>query len=73
MWWRDHERPEDRDHVRHLPFRELVRRVAPMFRPHLGRLGVGFVLMLGTVAAEVAGPVILRRLIDPIFTSPWKP
>jgi ATP-binding cassette subfamily B protein len=41
-----------------------MRRVVPLVRPHLGALGSGLALLLVSVAAELAGPVVLRHLID---------
>ena len=64
MWWHDDESPEEERTIRHLPFREMLRRVLPLFRPHLGLLIPGFLLLLVTVGAELAGPIVLRRIID---------
>jgi len=64
MWWKDQELPEDDKHIRHLPAREMLRRVLPLFRPHLGALGTGLALLVVSVAAELAGPLVLRHLID---------
>lgn len=64
MWWDDEELPDDERYVRHLPFREMLRRVVPLFRPHLRMLSIGMVLLLVSVSAELAGPIILRRIID---------
>mgnify|MGYP001433751019 CR=1 FL=1 len=64
MWWKDAEQPEDERHVRHLPARELLRRVAPRFRLHVGALVAGVLLLGVSVAAELAGPLVLRHLID---------
>ena len=50
--------------MRHLPARELLSRVLPMFRPHVRALGAGVALLLVAVAAELAGPLVLRALID---------
>ncbi len=63
-WWADHERTEDEAYARHLPLREMLRRVAPLFRPHRGRLALGVGLLLVSIAAQLAGPIILRQLID---------
>ena len=60
----DDELQEDERRVRHLPFRELVRRVLPLFRPHVGALVAGFALLAISVGAELAGPLVLRHLID---------
>ncbi len=64
MWWQDRELPEDEQHVRHLPAREMLARVRPLFRPHLSKLAAGVALLLLSVAAELAGPLVLRHLID---------
>ena len=64
MWWRDAETPEDEAHVRHLTVREMLRRMAPLIRPHRRLLGLGFVFMMVAIAAELAAPLVLRRLID---------
>ena len=55
--------PDD-PHVPHLPARQMVRRVLPLFRPHLGALGFGLAMLVVSVAAELAGPLVLRHLID---------
>ena len=68
MWWHDAERPDDEGYVRHLSLVEMVRRVAPLFRPHLHLLLIGLGLMLVGVAAELAGPLVLKILID-VFIS----
>jgi ATP-binding cassette subfamily B protein len=56
--------PEDTHHVRHLPAGEMVRRVLPLLRPHLGALACGLALLFVSVATELAAPVVLRHLID---------
>ena len=56
--------PEDTHHVRHLPAGEMVRRVLPLLRPHLGALASGLALLVVSVATELAAPVVLRHLID---------
>jgi ATP-binding cassette subfamily B protein len=64
MWFWDEEQPEDEKHIRHLSVREMGRRALPLLRPHRGLLGLGVVFLLISVAAELAGPIVLRRLID---------
>jgi len=65
MWWfEDEELPEDIRYVRHLPFREMLGRIVPLFRPQIGPLLLGTFLLLISVGAELAGPLVLRRLID---------
>jgi hypothetical protein len=38
--------PGDDQHVRHLPAREMVRRVLPLVQPHVRALGSGLALLL---------------------------
>jgi ATP-binding cassette, subfamily B, multidrug efflux pump len=64
MWWDDSELPEDERYIRHLSFREMMRRVVPLFRPQLRPLLAGTALLMISVGAELAGPIVLRRLID---------
>ena len=64
MWWDDDEIPEDERYVRHLSLGEMLRRTLPLFRPHRRLLLSGLCLMLVSVAAELAGLIILRRIID---------
>jgi len=63
-WWFGDEPLDDEPQARRLPFGQMVRRVAPMFRPHLGALAVGVLLLLVSVACQLAGPLVLLRLID---------
>jgi ATP-binding cassette subfamily B protein len=63
-WWHDHERPEDVGHEHQLPFGQMVRRLLPLLRPHRRRLAAGIGLLLLSVGAQLAGPVVLWRLID---------
>jgi ATP-binding cassette subfamily B protein len=64
MGWKDDDPPEDGAHVRDLPVREIVRRVVPLVRPHAGKLALAVALLLVSVGADLAGPIVLRRLID---------
>jgi ATP-binding cassette subfamily B protein len=64
MWSWDEEQPDDEKHIRHLSLRDMARRALPLFRPHRGLFGLGVVFLLVSVAAELAGPIVLRRLID---------
>lgn len=63
MWWND-DPSLDEGHVRRLSLREMLRRIGPRFVPHRGSLALGITLMLVFVAAELLGPIVLRRLID---------
>jgi ATP-binding cassette subfamily B multidrug efflux pump len=61
----DHdELTDDEQQPRHLSTMEMVRRVLPLFRPHLGAMGFGLSLLAVSVVAELAGPLVLRHLID---------
>jgi ATP-binding cassette subfamily B protein len=65
MWYDDDYTLEDQEaHVRHLSFRQMMARVLPMFRPHRRTLIIAAALMLVAVAAELAGPLIIRHVLD---------
>jgi ATP-binding cassette, subfamily B, multidrug efflux pump len=64
MWFWDEEQPDDEKHIRHLSVRDMARRAIPFVRPNLGLFIAGAVFLLISVGAELAGPVVLRRLID---------
>jgi ATP-binding cassette subfamily B multidrug efflux pump len=63
MWW-DDDGPLDEGHIRTLSLGEMVRRISPRMRPHRGALLGGVTLLLVSVAAELAAPLVLRRIID---------
>ena len=63
-WWFADEPLDDEPPARRLPFGKMVRRVAPLFRPHVRSLVVGVLLLLVSVGAQLAGPLVLWRLID---------
>ncbi len=63
-FWDDEERPEDEKYVRHLGLGEMARRAMPLVRPHRRYLWIGILFLLISVGAELAGPIVLRRLID---------
>lgn len=60
----DPHNPEDEGHVRQIRAGAMLRRLLPLFGPHRARLAAGVGLMLLALAADLAGPLILRRLID---------
>ena len=49
---------------RHLPLREMLRRVTPLFHTQIRRLLTGVALLLVSVGAELVGPLLLLRIID---------
>jgi ATP-binding cassette subfamily B protein len=65
MWWMDEtdEQGEDAG-VRHIPLRQMLRRILPFFRPHTRTIAVAAVLLLISVAAELAGPLLVRQVLD---------
>jgi ATP-binding cassette, subfamily B, multidrug efflux pump len=65
MWWNDDadEHQEDGG-VRHIPLREMLRRILPLFRPYRGTIAVASILLLASVAAELGGPLLVRHLLD---------
>ena len=54
---------DDRD-VRHLPLRQMLTRIVPLFRPHRGTLVLAGLMMLIVVGAELAGPLLVRQVLD---------
>ncbi|MFH1145112.1 MAG: ABC transporter ATP-binding protein [Candidatus Eisenbacteria bacterium] len=65
MWYEpDEQLLEDEPETRHLPLREMLGRILPLFRPHRTRVAVAAVLLLVSVAAELGGPLIVRHLLD---------
>lgn len=60
----DDDGPTEEGYLRQLSLAEMVRRIHPRIRPYRGTVSVAVILMLAAVAAELAGPLLLRRLID---------
>ena len=63
MWW-DDDGPLEEGYIRRLGVGEMLVRLAGRLRPERNRLLVGVALLLVSVAAELAGPLVLRHLID---------
>ena len=63
-WWHDETTEEDEQHVRSIPLRAMLRRILPLFRPHVRTLSIAMLLLLVTVAAELGGPLIIRHVLD---------
>lgn len=61
--------PEDEAHVRELRASALLRRLLPLLRPHGRRLLAGGAAMVLALAADLAGPLALRRVIDVAIPS----
>ncbi|MBD3366802.1 MAG: ATP-binding cassette domain-containing protein [Candidatus Eisenbacteria bacterium] len=64
MWHDDYIPDEEERQVEHLPLRQMMSRVLPMFRPHRRTLIIAAALMLVAVGAELAGPLIIRHVLD---------
>jgi ABC-type multidrug transport system fused ATPase/permease subunit len=64
MWWGHDDVEEDEQEIKHIPLRKMIRRIVPLFRPHLRTIVLASVLMLVAVAAELAGPKIIRYVLD---------
>ncbi|MBD3348852.1 MAG: ATP-binding cassette domain-containing protein [Candidatus Eisenbacteria bacterium] len=66
MWFYDEDyiEEEQEKEVRHIPLRTMIRRIWPRFRPHRRTLILAAVLMLLAVGAELAGPLIVRHVLD---------
>ncbi|MBN1944082.1 MAG: ABC transporter ATP-binding protein [Bradymonadales bacterium] len=43
---------------------EMIRRMGPLFRPHWRAFALGGVLLVVVVVSELAGPLVLRHIID---------
>ena len=54
---------EERD-VRHLPLKQMLARIVPLFRPHRATLVLAGIMMLVVVGAELAGPLLVRHVLD---------
>lgn len=61
MYYDSDEYTEDEKRVSSL---KLLRRLAPFVRPHLRTFAVSAALLLLAVGGELAGPLVLRRVID---------
>jgi len=61
MWWHLEETEEA---VRRQPVRELLRKVLPLFRPHVRYLFAAFGFLLVIAASQLAGPLVLQHIID---------
>lgn len=59
--------PTEEGYVRRLSLLEMLRRTVPRLSPHRRTLAAAVVLMLISVGAELASPLLLRRLIDRDF------
>ncbi len=64
MWWGHDDVEEDEQDVKDIPLRKMLRRIVPLFRPHVRTIVLASVLMLVAVAAELAGPRIIRYVLD---------
>ncbi len=65
MWFYDEDFHEEQEtEVRHIPLRAMLRRIGPRFRPHRRTLVVAALLLLVTVGAELAGPLLVRYVLD---------
>jgi ABC-type multidrug transport system fused ATPase/permease subunit len=65
MWWMDDaDEQAEGGSVRHIPLREMLRRILPLFRPHRRAVALAAALLLVSVAAELAGPLLVRHLLD---------
>ncbi|MCK4413133.1 MAG: ABC transporter ATP-binding protein [Candidatus Eisenbacteria sp.] len=65
MWYEpDEQALDDEPRTRHLPLREMLGRIVPLFRPHRGAVALASLLLLIAVAAELGGPLIVRHLLD---------
>jgi len=61
MWWHFEESEEG---IRHQTIWELIPKVIRLFRSHIRYLYLAFFLLIPITAAQLAGPAILRQIID---------
>jgi ATP-binding cassette subfamily B multidrug efflux pump len=65
MWyWDDVISPDDKKYIRRMSIGEMVRRVAPLFSSHRKFMILAIIFMLMSVGVDLAGPLVLRYLID---------
>jgi len=62
--WHDHDNLDEEKDIRRLPLRAMLARIVPLFRPHHRKLAVATVLLLVSVGAMLAGPLIIRHVLD---------
>ncbi|MCP4547010.1 MAG: ABC transporter ATP-binding protein [bacterium] len=62
MWW--HENMDESDKQGRLPTLAMFRRIYPYIKPHRLAFGSAFLLCLVSVAASLAQPLVLARIID---------
>jgi len=55
---------DDEQEIRRLPLRAMLSRIVPLFRPHVKQLSIATVLLLISVAAMLAGPLLIRQVLD---------
>jgi ABC-type multidrug transport system fused ATPase/permease subunit len=60
MWWHWQETEEG---VRTITVKEMARKLLPLFRPYTRQIILALFLLLIITAAQIAGPVILGRII----------
>ncbi|MFH1675826.1 MAG: ABC transporter transmembrane domain-containing protein, partial [bacterium] len=62
MWWWDFE--ESEEDIRRQTIWELIPKVLRLFKSHLKFLYLAFFLLLPVTAAQLAGPAVLRHIIN---------
>lgn len=70
MW--DDDGPTEEGHIRRLSLLDMLRRIRPRLRPYRGTFLLAIALMLLSVATDLSGPLILRRLIDGVIPAAMK-
>src|SRR5437773_2180231 len=58
------ETSEDEGHVRELRLAAIVRRFGPLLAPHKRPVAAGLGLLVASIGADLAGPLVLQRLVD---------
>ncbi len=67
MW--DDDGSTEEGHLQRLSLPEMVRKIAPRLRPYRRAFAVAIGLMLLSVAGDLAGPLVLQRLIDRVIPA----
>ncbi len=60
---------QEEEEPRKLPLRDLFRAMKPLAAPHVPAFLLAAVLLLASVGGELAGPLILRKIIDVAIPS----
>jgi ATP-binding cassette subfamily B multidrug efflux pump len=63
-WWDDDDHPEDEGYVRHQKISALARKLLPLLATRKLVFAAAMVIILVGLAAELAAPLVIRRILD---------